>query len=156
MTSIEMRWVWVWPLAVALAGCVTGAGRVESTQTAGGPAAAPLETSRDPMASRSVLDGVFTRGQALRGERRFQQVCAACHRTIEVSSRWFRAGIHETVGDVFEQIVMTMPEGNPGSLSLEDYADILAFVFRSQNYPAGEQELPADRVMLDNVTMPMP
>jgi mono/diheme cytochrome c family protein len=155
MTSILIHWAGVCSLAIVLAGCVTAGGRVEAPETETEPTAPP-ETSRDTLASRSVLDGVFTRSQALRGERRFQQVCAACHRTIEISSRWFRAGIHETVGDIFEQIVMTMPEGNPGSLNPEDYADILAFVFRTQNYPAGEQELPADRAMLDNVTMPMP
>ncbi len=105
---------------------------------------------------RSISDGVFTRAQASRGERRFQQVCAACHRTIEVTSRWFLAPVVETVGDMYEQISLTMPEGNPGSLSTEEYTDILAFILRAKEYPAGAQELPPDTALLENVLLGAP
>ena len=48
-------------------------------------------------------------------------------------------------------ISTTMPEGNPGSLSSREYVDILAFLLRLNDYPAGEEELPPDSSLLENV-----
>ncbi len=45
------------------------------------------------------------------------------------------------MGDLFERIRTTMPLNNPGVLSRDQYADILAFVLKSNGYPAGEREL---------------
>jgi mono/diheme cytochrome c family protein len=104
-----------------------------------------------PPGARSVADGVFTRRQALRGQLRFQQVCAACHRPVEITSLWFRAASHRTVGDMYELISSTMPESDPGSLSADEYADILAFVLSAKQYPAGDEELPTDPAALETV-----
>jgi len=51
---------------------------------------------------------------------------------------------------------LTMPESNPGGLSPDQYADILAFLLRMNNYPEGEDELPADPAVLANVPIPAP
>ena len=51
---------------------------------------------------------------------------------------------------------LTMPESSPGSLSPEQYADILAFLLRLNNYPEGEAELPADPAALADVPIPAP
>lgn len=98
-------------------------------------------------------DGIFTRGQAFRGERRFQQVCAACHQTAEITRLWLRAGMHETAADFFTRISTTMPDGNPGSLMASDYADIMAFVLRANDFPEGEDELPADPARLEQLLL---
>ncbi len=114
------------------------------------------EPEESSPAGSSLLDGVFTRRQASRGERRFQQVCAVCHQTNEITRSLLRSTVHETVGDLFEQISMNMPEGNPGSLSSSEYADILAFIFRLNDYPAGEEELPGDLSLLERVRIEAP
>ena len=119
-------------------------------------AARSEEPDMSSAASSSVVNGLFTRGQALRGERRFQQVCAACHRTNEITRSWFRGTVHETVGDLLDVISTTMPEGNPGVLSPMEYADILAFMLRLNDYPAGEEELPVDLYLLENVRISVP
>lgn len=36
-----------------------------------------------------------------------------------------------------------MPADQPGSLSAQDTADVLAFILSSNRYPAGQTELPA-------------
>lgn len=105
---------------------------------------------------RSLADGVFTSGQASRGERRFQQACAVCHRTNDIVRSLLRSGIHETVADMFELISTTMPQMSPGSLSPEEYAEILAFLFRSNDYPGGEQELPTDLASLEHLRIDAP
>ena len=98
----------------------------------------------------SVLDGVYTQAQAERGTAQYAQHCAACHGTglsgngeapalvgAEFISNW--AGI--TLGDLFERIRTTMPQDNPGTLSRDQYADILSFILKSNGYPAGQKEL---------------
>jgi hypothetical protein len=60
------------------------------------------------------------------------------------------------VGDLLDVISTTMPEGNPGVLSPMEYADILAFMLRLNDYPAGEEELPVDLYLLENVRISAP
>jgi hypothetical protein len=69
---------------------------------------------------------------------------------------WFRGTVHETAGDLLAVISTTMPEGNPGVLSSKEYADILAFMLRLNDYPAGEEELPADLSLLETVRISTP
>ena len=100
--------------------------------------------------------GFFTAGQASRGERRFNQLCADCHRTVEITRSWFSGTVHQTAGDLMNVMSMTMPESNPGGLSSDQYADILAFLLRMNNYPEGDDELSADPAALANVPIPAP
>ena len=52
-----------------------------------------------------------------------------------------------TVGDLFERIRTTMPLDNPGRLSRQQNADVIAFVLKANNWPAGAAELPADSAL---------
>jgi S-disulfanyl-L-cysteine oxidoreductase SoxD len=98
----------------------------------------------------SVLDGVYTEVQAARGSASFAQVCAICHGAslggvgeapALVGAQFISDFNGLTVGDLFERIRTTMPLNNPGALSRDQYADILAFILKSNGYPAGEREL---------------
>lgn len=111
---------------------------------AGAEAAAKAAKKTNAPASESASNGVFTKAQASRGSKRFEQVCSGCHRVEDVKSRWFRDPTQQTVGDMFERIATTMPDGKPGSLSPQEYADIVAFVLKSKDFPPGDKELPAD------------
>jgi len=141
-------------LAALLGACAVapGAGLLAQETSAEAVAAETPETSAPQ--DGSLPDGLFTRGQASRGERRFGQMCLACHRPNEITRVWFQGTIHQTVGDLFAVISTTMPEGNPGSLTSEEYVDILAFMLRLNDYPAGEAELPADRSLLEKIRIP--
>lgn len=100
--------------------------------------------------SSSVLDGVYTEAQAAQGAQGYMENCAACHGSslggngeapalvgAEFISDW--AGL--TLGDLFDRIRTTMPQDNPGKLSRTQYAQILAFILKSNGYPAGQKEL---------------
>src|SRR5271169_3632540 len=100
--------------------------------------------------SRSVWDGVYTSDQAKRGDALYANACASCHGTAlnggesappltggEFFSNW--NGL--TVGDLFERIRVSMPADNPGKLSREQDADILAFVLSMNQFPEGKTEL---------------
>ena len=116
------------------------------------PVGDPAEPAAGSPSGSSVLDGVFTSGQASRGEQRFGQVCAACHSTNEFRGGRFRIKwVGQTAGDIFNLVSTTMPEGDPGSLSLEDYANLLAYFLSLNGYPAGEEPLPADVSALQNI-----
>lgn len=128
---------------------------VVATQLPVGPALAQEPEVTSP-ADSSVSVGFFTRGQASRGERRFQQLCEACHRTNEITRGWFGGILYQTAGDLLNTISMTMPDGNPGSLSPEEYVEILAFLLRLNDYPTGEEELPADLSQLERIGIPEP
>lgn len=103
-----------------------------------------------------MSSGYFTPGQASRGERRFQQLCADCHRTVEITRSWFAGTAHRTAADLLTVMSTTMPESSPGSLGPDQYADILAFLLRLNNYPGGDVELPADLTVLGNIPIPAP
>jgi alcohol dehydrogenase (cytochrome c) len=51
----------------------------------------------------------------------------------------------------FDQIKMTMPADAPESLKPQEYADVIAYLFSVNKFPAGEKELPADQTALDNI-----
>ena len=52
---------------------------------------------------------------------------------------------------LFEKMQTSMPADRPGQLSREQNADILAFLFRSNGFPAGEKELPTDAAVLQKI-----
>jgi hypothetical protein len=56
------------------------------------------------------------------------------------------------VGDLFTVVKQTMPQDKPASLTDKEYAEIVAFLLKSNRYPAGSQELPADAKALAGVT----
>jgi S-disulfanyl-L-cysteine oxidoreductase SoxD len=100
--------------------------------------------------SRSVWDGVYTTEQAKRGATLYANQCASCHGTAlnggesappltggEFFSNW--NGL--TVGDLFERIRVSMPADNPGKLTREQDADILAFMLSMNQFPEGKAEL---------------
>ena len=98
----------------------------------------------------SVLDGVYSDAQADRGAGSFAQNCAVCHgpslggvgeAPALVGAQFVSDFNGLTVGDLFERVRTTMPLNNPGGLSREQYADILAFLLKSNGYPAGQRDL---------------
>ena len=110
--------------------------------------------------SRSVWDGVYTAEQAKRGADAFSAECASCHGTDltggdsapplmggEFTSNW--NGL--TVGDLFERIRTSMPANNPGKLSRDKNADILAFILSVNQFPAGKSELDRQTEVLKQI-----
>ena len=111
-------------------------------------------------ADPSVWDGVYTAEQTRRGEAAYLQTCASCHGTAleggdmtppllggAFSSNWNDL----TVGDLFERIRTTMPLDNPGKLSRQQNADVIAFVLKANGWPAGAAELPPDQAALKQI-----
>jgi len=110
--------------------------------------------SRPAAPTRSLLGGVYTAAQAAEGEQHFNTQCLSCHEAGNYAgdnlvNRW--AG--GTLGDIYQDFSLTMPPANPGGLSAETYASILAYVLRLSTYPAGNDELPGDAWELGGMTI---
>jgi mono/diheme cytochrome c family protein len=114
---------------------------------------APLAGQTAP-ANRTVRDGVYTAAQADRGQAAFRETCESCH-----APRYFTGGFlrnWHSVGELFDFTVSNMPEDAPGSLSAQRYADVMAYVLKLNNLPAGDKELPTDLALLQAITFPPP
>ncbi|HMC67365.1 MAG TPA: cytochrome c [Gemmataceae bacterium] len=130
---------------------------VRAEPTAPSPQA-PATSSTEP--SQSVWDGVYTDEQAKRGGPLYSQRCAQCHApdltggetapalaSAEFKGNW--SGL--SVDDLFERIKISMPQDNPGSLSRQQTADIVAFVLSKGGFPAGERELAREAEVLKGI-----
>ncbi len=99
----------------------------------------------------TVLDGVYTAAQAMRGEAQYQMHCSRCHgedlsgramgplRGDRFLDRWRE----DSLRLLFDYIATKMPASEPGSLSESTYVDILAFVLQQNSIPPGSKELTA-------------
>ena len=115
------------------------------------PEAEPEENDNDADANENGNDaneGWFTEEQAERGEQDYSQHCAQCHgQDLQGNPPLIGESFHasfETVWDLFDYTRETMPQGNPGSLDDDTYADITAFVLQQNDFPAGDEELDPD------------
>jgi len=100
---------------------------------------------------RTVLDGVYTQAQAMRGEAQYQENCSGCHgetldgramgalRGEKFLNRWRE----DSLDLLFNHIKTRMPARAPGSLSESVYLDVLAFILQANDLPAGSKELTA-------------
>jgi cytochrome c len=107
--------------------------------------------------TRSVWDGVYTDEQAKRGSAIYSKECAACHGTELTGGESAPALVGDaflsnwngtTVGDLFERIRKSMPQDDPGRLSRQQNADILAFMLNANRFPVGKAELDRETEVL--------
>ena len=108
-------------------------------------ASAQSQSTDSTAAGKSVWQGVYTDAQAARGDTEHQNNCTSCHGTEKYAGDAFvTAWVGRTAFDLFDQIKTTMPDDNPGGLSVQQYTDIVAYIFKVNGMPAGADSLPAD------------
>jgi hypothetical protein len=104
--------------------------------------AASVLAAQEPPRTRTVWDGVFTEAQAARGESRYRASCSRCHNEGPRRGEAFmRDWIGTDVGSLFARIKASMPPGAPGSVTDAEYLDIVAYMLRVNEFPAGREEL---------------
>lgn len=107
---------------------------------------------------RTIRDGVFSPAQAERGAQVFGTICTNCHEITEFTGAG--AYLEDVEGkplwETFEFVSSEMPEDDPGSLSLEEYSAVLAYIFSVYGLPSGDVELAADRESLETITIVRP
>ena len=95
---------------------------------------------------KTVADGVFTQAQVDAGQRVYDASCKNCH-----NERFYRDALRNWENQpllyLWENTVGSMPGDNPGSLFLEEYTDVLAYILSEQGFPAGDTALDPDNGM---------
>jgi mono/diheme cytochrome c family protein len=110
--------------------------------------------------SGTVWDGVYTPGQTDRGKALYAKQCSSCHganlngggTAPPLTGADFKGNWNgQSMDDLFEKVQATMPADQPGQLTREQNADILAFVLSSNQFPAGQKELPTEADALQKI-----
>ena len=122
---------------------------------------------QDPAGKRSIKDGVYTEIQANRGEREYGRTCEHCHgaglegdagREIPplVSDPFMRNWNGKSLKELFDLLSRSMPADNRGSLSARTYTDLIAYLLRANEAPAGTSALPDSPAGLEAITIEKP
>ena len=95
---------------------------------------------------KTVNDGVFTAAQVETGKVVSDSTCAACH-----DMRFYRDTLkswdNQPLLWLWESIMGTMPADNPGSLMLDEYTDVIAYILSENGFPTGDTKLDPDAGM---------
>lgn len=96
----------------------------------------------------TVWQGVYTDAQATRGQSEYATHCANCHREdlsgynqILKGHRFMEKYRESSLEMLFEKTKTTMPRGAPASLSDKAYVDIVSYLLKENEFPAGVAEL---------------
>ena len=119
----------------------------------GASLAAPSQSPAPP--PQTVWDGVYTDAQQQRGDPIYARECSTCHgENLKggegspplVGADFLASWSGRTVADLFDKIRLTMPAPpeQPGKLSPQETADVLAHMLRANGFPAGSRELSSD------------
>jgi len=90
-----------------------------------------------PIDKEDILNGIYTRAQATRGERTYKTTCQTCHVT-----RQYKGLIQQSenskvqISAYLDLISQTMPQDAPGSLSEDAYLNLIAYILSLNDFPA--------------------
>ena len=97
-------------------------------------------------AARTVWQGVYTAAQSERGRSVYQQSCGQCHgETLggdigpTLSGPFWSIWEGRSAADLYKSIRTTMPADAPESLKAQEYADLIAYLFSVNKFPAGRR-----------------
>jgi quinoprotein glucose dehydrogenase len=105
----------------------------------------PFAGSQSEGPVRSVWEGVFSQPQAERGKAIFVQSCGTCHSSGDQAPALYGLDFlmnydGKTMAVLFDRVAKTMPQDNPGRLTPQETADVVAYVL-SLSFPSGQTEL---------------
>ena len=110
--------------------------------------------------AQTLQDGIYTEAQAERGAEDYSARCASCHSIdlrgnsnspslIGLSFMFIWEG--RSLGELFTKMSEEMPTEDPGSLTQQSYAAILAYILKSNEFPSGETDLASNAEALAGI-----
>ncbi len=112
--------------------------------------------------SSSIGDGIYTVVQAERGAEQYAARCASCH-SADLRGNSNSPSLRgmafmfiwegKSVGELYTKMSAEMPTDQPGGLLANNYADILAFILRTNEFPSGNKELSPTEADLNQITI---
>ena len=108
--------------------------------------------------SKTIWSGVYSAEQATRGEAQFETHRMECHAgdlnpqnsaSRLVGERFMDRWRDEKLGYLFNFVSTSMPRRAPASLTESVYLDIVSFLMRSNQFPAGSE--PLTKAAVENI-----
>lgn len=109
--------------------------------------------------------GIYTTAQAARGRTVYQARCASCHggalagedtNPPLAGGRFLANWSGQSVGALTRRIRNTMPLEDPGSLTLRQTTDVVAYMFQANAFRGGATELPSNPEQLNRLRIDIP
>ena len=101
--------------------------------------------------------GVYTGAQAMRGKDIYLSRCTSCHNLASHTGLTFaKFWAGHRLSEMYEYIGLRMPKNDPGSLTEEETADVMAYLLKLNGMPEGRSVLPADSLALDKIRIDVP
>jgi mono/diheme cytochrome c family protein len=120
----------------------------------------------NPMLARAADTNLYTEAQAQNGKRLYTEHCAGCHGANLEGSAKFPAlagpaflercqDNGHTADDLLFIMRSFMPYNEPGKLSKQQYADIMAYILKVNGIAADAKALTADAKTLQKILLTM-
>jgi len=113
------------------------------------------------LAQSSVRDGVYTTTQAERGASLYEARCLSCHGTLDaffpevaalLGDHTFRQRWQgRPLSELFQLVQVEMPQDAPGSLSVDETVQLVAYILEGNNLPPGQTALAPDTEALSGI-----
>jgi mono/diheme cytochrome c family protein len=115
----------------------------------GGSTPAPTPAAAPPT---GPLAPEYTTVQAGRGLAVFTNVCSTCHGRNEFTGQMFALTWRaEPLAALFEHVSTNMPQDRPGSLTPQQYIDVVSYILQLNGIQPGARELTPDVALLARV-----
>jgi len=109
---------------------------------------------------RLITQGVYSAGQAARGQQLYKAQCAACHgNALEgtvgaplAGNSFLSDWSARSLANLVDKIQKTMPFEQPGTLTRPQAIDLAAYILEAGKFPAGPAEL--SEAMLTQIVFP--
>lgn len=88
----------------------------------------------------------------MRGRDLYAGLCASCHpAATHVGPVFTRSWAGKKLSDLFGYLRERMPKNEPGSMTEQEYVDVMTYMLRMNGMPAGTTELEADSLALSRI-----
>jgi quinoprotein glucose dehydrogenase len=100
----------------------------------------------------------YTEEQSKRGEAVYTKSCGFCHEDQSMApplqgDGFLKSWSDKTAGALFDKIQMTMPLNEPGTMSDQQSADLVAYILKLNHFPAGQEPLAHDAAALNSISL---
>jgi cytochrome c len=147
-------------LVLAAVACASAGdpGPIPAPVTGQSSSAGAVGAGPSPISPAAVVADVgaafFSDAQADRGRGTFRAVCTECHYSSELADAQFKSKwSRRSAGGLYQMIANEMPESAPGSLTDQEYVDLVSYILRLNGVAPGAIELAPDRTVLDGISL---
>jgi len=109
-----------------------------------------VHASNRTFPARTTWDSVYSADQATRGESTYAKTCSRCHKPALggadeapalTGGAFMGSWNGQTLFDLHDRIRTSMPTDTPGTYSRQEIADVIAYMLKFNQFPAGKTEL---------------